>query len=167
MRRRGGFNGGALGALAGLVWTSEAFAQTCDMAAAEAELRARHAAVIEHHLTGDVEAWLAGESDVIVGGGDGEVTTSTKAERRARRSAYLKATEFTRYEDTETPVVEVSRDCSLGWVIVEVAVEGTTETADGPAPLAFRSSWVELYRRVDGDWLMVGSVSDVVLEEAG
>ncbi|GAB4522115.1 MAG: hypothetical protein Tsb0010_06320 [Parvularculaceae bacterium] len=154
------FAAAALGAA-----SASAAAQSCDRGAAEAELRARHQAVIGHHLSGDVEAWLAGETDEVIVGFGGDVFVSAREDRRARRADYLGRNVYSRYEDTVAPVVEIAGDCSIAWLIAAVAVAGEARRDDGSMePFAFRSSWIELYKRIDGEWKMVGNVSDVVPE---
>jgi hypothetical protein len=59
------------------------------------------------------------------------------------------------------PVVRVSNDNSLGWVIAQVRAAGVQTTKDGASrPLSFESAWIELYERRDGKWLRVGNVSN-------
>ena len=134
-------------------------AATCDVAVAEHELRAMHAAVIARHLDGDVDAWMATESESVIVGSRGELTTSGP-ERAARRREYLGSTHFDVYRDMVEPVVRVSDDCSLGWVMVQVEASGAQSHGNLRMPFAFQSAWIELYERRDGAWLGVGNVSN-------
>ncbi len=59
------------------------------------------------------------------------------------------------------PQVKVSRDGTLGWVIVQVRAAGVQSTAGGGTqPLAFESAWIELYERRGAQWFRVGNVSN-------
>jgi hypothetical protein len=60
------------------------------------------------------------------------------------------------------PIVQVSRDGTLGWVIVQVQAEGE-RVSDGNAKHAvtFEAAWIELYEKRNGTWLRVGNVSSV------
>jgi len=120
-----------------------------------------HQAAIQAHLDQDVEALLEDESDDYVVASRGQVTHPTKQERRDRLGPYLAATEFSVYRDEIEPVVTVSQDGTLGWVIVRIYARGTQSSPDGKAqPVEFRSAWVELYEKRNGRWLRVGNVSN-------
>ena len=128
---------------------------------ASAELLALHQAVIDAHATSDVELLLRDESDEYVVANRGEITTPSKAARRARFSAYLGSTKFAVYRDEVAPVVRVSEDGTLGWVIVQVYARGEQRGESGQAtPVEFTSAWIELYERRDGRWLRTGNVSN-------
>lgn len=134
-----------------------------DLDALRAELVALHEASVEAHLRGDAGFFAEDlvEDYVVVSGA--EIVRPTAEEVRQQFESYLSSTEFQRYETTDGPIVGVSDDGSVGWIITAVEVEGTV--ADG-SPLAFRSAWLSLYRRVDGQsWSMVANVSNVVARE--
>lgn len=126
-----------------------------------AALQAAHETVLQAHRDGDVERWLGVESDSYVVANRGRVTFPTMEERRAAREPYLANTRFSRYEDVSEPFVTISDDGSLGWLIAEVAVTGRQTLPDGSVE-AVESvyAWIELYRRVDGEWRLVGNVSN-------
>ncbi len=76
-------------------------------------------------------------------------------------SAYFEASEFQTYGDMVPPVVKVSADGTLGWVIAQVEVAGAQAVADGEsASLAFVSAWIELYEKRGGEWARIGNVSN-------
>ena len=81
--------------------------------------------------------------------------------RRAAREPYLRATTFSVYKDVRTPIVTISDDGTLGWLITEVEVRGTHVAEDGTeTPVEAIWAWIELYRKRDGQWTMVGNVSN-------
>lgn len=133
-------------------------------AADERELVRLHAEVLENHRTANVDRWLSNEAEA---GGDAYVVASrgalnrpTKSERRARLQRYLTSTTFREYRDLVAPIVKISRDGSLGWVIVQVHAEGVQRTEGREEPLEFTSAWVELYEKQGGRWVAVGNVSN-------
>jgi hypothetical protein len=127
-----------------------------------AALLAAHKNVLRAHLEGDLESWMAGESEDYVVVNRGEVTFPTKAERRARLGPYLQNTTFTKYRDLIEPIVKVSDDGTLGWVIVQVEIAGTREMPNGDAvPVDSVWGWIELYEKRDGTWINVGNVSNM------
>jgi hypothetical protein len=128
---------------------------------AEAELLALHAALIEAHLEGDIDSWMAIEATAYVSVNGGRVSFPTVADRRSGRSAYLDSTTFEVYRDLRDPIVRVSEDGTLGWVIAEVEVRGETEAVDG-GTTSFHDvwAWVELYERTPSGWVMAGNASN-------
>lgn len=126
-----------------------------------AALRAHHETILAAHRTGDVDRWIGLEADTVITANAGTITFPDRAARRAARAAYLERTAFTTYADLRPPIVEVSADGTLGWVLATVEVEGTTVDAEGgPRPLAAVWAWIELYRKVDGRWQLVGNLSN-------
>ena len=127
----------------------------------ESELLALHRDVMVAHLKSDVDALLAPEADDYVVVSRGEVTRPSKAERAERLGPYLRSTKFEIYEDLVPPVVKVSPDGRLGWVVVQVRAKGVQTQPDGTsAPLEFQSAWIELYEKRGGRWLRTGNASN-------
>lgn len=124
------------------------------------QLLALHQKVLEAHLRRDAELLLMDESDDYVVGSRGEVHTPTLAERRSRLTPYLQRTVFDVYRDTVPPMVKVSADGTLGWVLVQVLVQGKQETDSGEwLPLEATWAWMELYEKRNGVWLRTGNIS--------
>ena len=127
----------------------------------DAELRRMHELVLQAHRAGEVAPWLAIEADSYVVARRGELDFPTKSERREARSSYLGSTRFASYRDLREPIVMVSKDGSLGWLIAQVEATGVQALPDGTEqPLHFISAWIELYRKGPGGWRMVGNVSN-------
>lgn len=74
----------------------------------------------------------------------------------------MSSRDHTRYDDIIRPIVKISKDGTLGWVIVQVGVEGSRLNEDGGpgSPFNFVSAWIELYEKKDGNWKMIGNVSN-------
>lgn len=120
-----------------------------------------HQVTLDAHLTSDVELLLRDEGDEYVVVNRGEISYPTKAERRARFTPYLAATTFEVYRDEVPPLVTVSADGTLGWVVVQVYARGRQTAAEGDSrPLEFTSAWIELYKKVSGRWQRIGNVSN-------
>jgi hypothetical protein len=124
-------------------------------------LRALHEKVILAHRQSNVETILEDEGADYVVANRGEVTRPTLEERRERLGSYLRRTTFSEYRDVTDPVVTISSDGSLGWVIVQVRATGIQTTESGEKePVEFVSAWIELYEKRQGRWLRVGNVSN-------
>jgi ketosteroid isomerase-like protein len=126
------------------------------------EILALHQAVLNAHRAKDVEALLAAEADEIVQVSRGEVLFPLREERVERFQRYLRITEFTDYRDLIDPIVRVSRDGSLAWLIAQVHVAGI-QTAEAGEAESFDTTWawIELYEKRDHRWVRVGDVSNV------
>lgn len=123
----------------------------------EAVLRDLHAKVVRAHLERRVALLMEDEAADSVVAGRGEITRPTLDERRARFTTYFRDTAFTEYRDLVEPLVHVSADGTLGWVMVQVRALGTR--SDG-GPVDFTSAWIELYEKRAGRWWRVGNVSN-------
>lgn len=93
---------------------------------------------------------------------NGEVVPVTGADSEAMMERIFSSRDHTRYDDLIRPIVEVSDDGSLGWVIVQVEATGVLFDESGaPAgPLQFTSAWISLHRKQDGEWRQIGNVSN-------
>ncbi len=126
-----------------------------------AALEAMHAGVLEAHRSGDIGAWMAQEADTVVSANRGVISFSSHEERRTRRERYLNTTTFDVYRDLRPPIVMVSEDGTLGWVIAEVEMKGTASSAGGArTPVEAIWAWIELYEKRAGVWKAVGNVSN-------
>jgi hypothetical protein len=120
-----------------------------------------HEDVMEAHRTGKADLLLRNESSEYMVAGRGEISRPSLEERRTRFTRYLGTTRFSEYVDVVPPVVKVSADGSLGWVIVQVRAKGVQTSDSGkPEPLEFESAWIELYERGAQGWQRVGNVSN-------
>lgn len=125
-----------------------------------------HELVLQAHRAGEVEAWLEIEADSFLVAGRGEIDFVTRDERRDARSRYLRGTGFSSYRDLREPIVTISDDGTLGWLLAQVEATGVRTVPDGTEEqLHFVSAWIELYRKMDGQWMMVGNVSNLRPED--
>jgi hypothetical protein len=127
----------------------------------EEALRALHARVIRAHRESNPALLFEDVAADFVQANRGEIKRPTIEERRSRFASYLGATTFEEYRDLVEPVVKVSKDGTLGWVIVQVKARGVQKTDTGAQePLEFVSAWIELYEKRDGRWVSVGNLSN-------
>lgn len=103
-----------------------------DTRSADADtLRALHARVIRAHMQSNVNLILADETEDYVVANRGEITRPSLNDRRNRMGSYLERTRFESYVDLVDPVVEVSEDGTMGWVIVQIEAKGVQTGDDG------------------------------------
>ena len=125
-----------------------------------AQILALHEKILEAHRANSVDMMLQGAADDYVLVTRGEVLYPDIEERADRFREYFSITTFDRYEDTIDPVVRVSADGTLAWLIARVEVSGTQQADDSEQAFEFTSAWIELYEKRDGQWTQVGNVSN-------
>jgi hypothetical protein len=124
-------------------------------------LRQLHEQVMRSHRQSDIEGLLEHDAKEYVLVDRGVISRPSLEERRARLGSYLGRTRFEVYRDVIEPIVSVSKDGTLGWVVAQVHARGMQRsTAGKEEPLEFDSAWIELYEKRGGRWYAVGNVSN-------
>ena len=119
-----------------------------------------HEAGLKAHIDRDIDALLATQAEDFVLLNRGEISLPSKQQRQKFLGPYLAATTFDYYRDKVPPLVKVSRDGSLGWVMAQVEARGMTVTAEGERkPVEFEVAWIELYERRGKEWISIGNAS--------
>ena len=133
--------------LSGFMFTLVAFLLTSSVMKADEmltgdvkEILKLHKGVLESHIGNDVNGILASESEQIVVVSRGEVQFPSRSERVKQFKQYLKGVEFEEYRDLISPIVRVSDDGTLGWLITQVKITGTHNNSDGKQ-IPFESIW--------------------------
>ena len=134
----------------------------------EEQLLALHEEGLQAHRKSDVDLLLKAEEDDYVVSSQGGISHPDREARRQFLGPYLESTRFSVYRDQIPPVVKVSRDGSLGWVVAQIEARGDQTQPDGTVePLEFVSSWIELYEKRNGRWFRIGNVSNFKPESGG
>lgn len=127
----------------------------------EERLKAMHGRLLQAHRDAAVDTWMALESREFVSVNGGRVSFPSAEARREGREAYLESATFAAYRDLREPVVRVSEDGTLGWLVAEVEVRGSRREADGSrAEFHDVWAWVELYEKTSEGWKMVGNAAN-------
>ncbi|MCO6512737.1 MAG: hypothetical protein J5I65_18285 [Aridibacter famidurans] len=128
----------------------------------EQNLLRLHRVVMDDHFFGDASGMKSINRAPFTVVSEGEVCTMTDAESDAGFDRIMGSRDYTVYDDLIRPVVKISKDGSLAWVVVKVYAKGVRFDSEGkPAgPLEFTSGWIELYEKTDGEWRMTGNVSN-------
>ena len=148
--------------LLGLVWIVQSTGAVTPLGP-EADRRALlaiHEEFKAAHLRADADAVLGRLAESYVQVNRGEVRYPESAEMASRMQEYLESTRFTHYRDLRPPVVRVSADGTLGWVIVQLEARGVRAGPDGSErPVDFVCAWIYLFEKHGGRWTNVGDVS--------
>lgn len=122
---------------------------------AESELLAVHAADRRAHFERDVDGLLAHVGDEIVDVREGNVRRMTRDELRSRFRDYFAKARFSAWDDLAAPVVHVSPDGRLGWMIVQVHVVYTQARKNGTANATDETlAWMSAYEKRNGTWML-------------
>jgi hypothetical protein len=130
-----------------------------DTAGEGARLLALHEQAMEAHRKGDVELLLRADAEDFVLGSRGQISRPSLEQRRQFLGPYLRGVRFAEYIDVVAPVVHVSADGTMGWVVAQIKARGT-ELGGAGRSVEFESAWIELYEKRGGAWRRVGNVSN-------
>ena len=127
----------------------------------EDQLLHMHSELIRAHVEGRVDLWMSLEAQEYTSLNGGRITFPTMAAREEQRAAYLQGASFEVYRDLREPIVRVSDDGSLGWLMAEVQVSGTLLDQDGNrVPFHDVWAWVEFYEHTGEGWRLTGNASN-------
>jgi len=131
-----------------------------------AELLVAHEDALRAHREKDWSWFGEDTADPFLVATEGEVHPVSREEQLALFRSYFVRAEFSRYEDLAPPIVEVSRDGTLGWVLARVRAEGTErDPSDVPRAFADRWAWLMGYAYAGGRWVRVVNASGRVPTE--
>jgi hypothetical protein len=131
-----------------------------DVEKERAALLAQHDADRKAHFHRDVEGLLASTADGLISVRDGKVERQRAEQGRELFSNYFQNAEFEAWNDLEPPVVQVSPDGKMGWMINRVYVKFSKPGVGGARKaVEFTSAWLAAYEKRDGRWVMVANAS--------
>ncbi|MCU0459473.1 MAG: hypothetical protein MUE37_10350 [Bacteroidales bacterium] len=126
----------------------------------EAELLTLHQNLIRAHLTNDPGLSVQNLSENFASVKNGNITFPDREEILSGITDYVSNTTFSEYRDLQEPVVGLSEDGTVGWIIARVSVSGIRKLNDGTTrEVSFICSWMTLYRRIQGSWVTEAEVS--------
>jgi hypothetical protein len=119
-----------------------------------------HALAETAHLDKRADLLVASFSDSFLNVARGAVTRRTPAENRARFQAYFDRSTFQEWADLAPPIIRISPDGQMAYVIVQKRVRLTAPDSTG-VPRAEHTvfAWVELYEKRAGRWTLMAVAS--------
>ena len=131
-----------------------------DLEALRMEIADLHKVFINAHLHKDVDFFVQDLSKDYLSVSGGEIREPTVDEIRSRFSSYLNNTTFTEYRNLREPIIGLSKDGSIAWLIAQVKVAGKRKMEEGvEVELDFICAWITLFERQGDKWLRLGEVS--------
>jgi hypothetical protein len=131
-----------------------------DIDADRAELLRLHDLAQTAHLDKRPDLMVASFADSLLNIARGAVTVRTPAESRARFQAYFDRSTFQEWADLAPPIIRISPDGQMAYVIVQKRVRLTAPDSTGAQrPVHTIYAWVELYEKRGGKWTLMGVAS--------
>ncbi len=126
---------------------------------APVQIHRLHRKLLAAHCLGDAGMMgdlTAPEITVVSRGG---LFASSDRETRERFKEVFGRSDYQRYVDLKSPVIEVAESGDIGWAAVNVLAAG--EDKESGAPFEMEWAWVMLVRKIDGVWLNAGNASNM------
>ncbi len=143
-----------------LLIAATACAPAPDPAESAGSLLAVHDAGNRAHIETDVAALMENAAEEFVAVSNGQIYQQTRADVEAFFTSYFEGASYSEYADIEPPIVRVSDDGTMGWIISRLRANRTEPDADGvPRSRAFVYAGIMLYEKRDGKWMRVANVS--------
>lgn len=131
-----------------------------DLERERAALLELHANVRRAHFETDVEQLLANDADEWINVRDAKIVRRRREDDLRMFTEYFDSTTYHEWDDIEPPIVSVSHDASLAWMIVNVRVRRTKHGEE----LRFRYAGIETFEKREGRWIKVVEVGTFARE---
>jgi hypothetical protein len=108
------------------------------------------------HLENDARTFLAGNASQWYDIRNAGIRLRTKEEAFPSIEQYFKRTHFYDISEMAPPIIHLSTDASMAWMIGDIRVRATQEVSDGKEQnFSFRCAWVSIYEKHEGEWAQV------------
>lgn len=124
-----------------------------DLAADRAELLRIHDLHRQAHVERRADLLVSTFADTFRSISGGTVDAPTRADSRERFQAYFDRSTFLAWDDLAAPIIRISPDGRMAYVIVQKEVRVTTPDGSGAVSEAHTEyAWLEVYEKDDGVW---------------
>lgn len=138
------------------LWSQKPF----DLEGEEGELLKTHRRDRQAHFQTDADLLLTDHSEEFISVSRGKLNRPKKTEARKMFQAYFRNATYHEWDDLEPPVVRVSNDGSMAWLITRLKVRRTQKDAAGAdKEEKFVYAGIMTYEKRDGKWVKTANVS--------
>ena len=131
------------------------------------DLEKERAALLEIHRTDrrahfetDANLLLERFTDEFIYVSNGKIERSTRDELKKTFEDYFKNAKYYEWDDLEPPVIRISNDATMAWMIVRTKVRRIQKLASGEEkPRAFVYAGIMTYEKQNGRWIRIANVS--------
>jgi hypothetical protein len=133
---------------------------TVDLEKEKAALLRLHEADREAHFKTDVELLQQSSPEEFISVSRGKIHRVMKADERKFFTDYFRDATYYEWDDVEAPIVRVSKDGSMAWMITRVRVRRTQKNAvEEEKEEQFTYAGIMTYEKENGRWVRVANVS--------
>jgi hypothetical protein len=133
-----------------------------DLKKEEKNLLEIHNKTRQAHLELNAELMVSNFADQVFRVASGAISQSSKEEYRQNYMEYFSSSTYHEMDDLEPPVIRISKDASMAWMIVRTQVRFTYQDETGKeAEQAFIYAGIVTYEKQDGEWLRTANVATI------
>lgn len=126
----------------------------------KAKLLQLHKRALRAHLENDAQAFLAAYASQWYDVRQTGIRLRTKEEALPSIEHYFQRTHFSEITEVVAPIIHLSADTSMAWVIGDMRVRATQEVSEEKErDFSFRCVWVSIYEKHEGKWAQVVDAS--------
>jgi hypothetical protein len=111
------------------------------------------------HFETSAKGIMEHATDEFISVSDGRVQRTTRAENLKFFEEYFKGAKYYEWDDLEPPIVRVSNDASMAWMIVRTRVRRETQSGGKTTQRRFVYAGIMAYEKQGGRWGRVANVS--------
>ena len=127
---------------------------------AESELLSLHKEERRAHFDHNITFLVSHVAPQMLDVRDGRVNRVSPGDVRDKFVQYFRNTQFSAWDDVEQPIVHVSPDGAVGWMIVHVRIAYTTTDSSGKTSNEDTvGAWMSSYEKQNGIWIMTAVTS--------
>lgn len=146
--------------LASLFLSGAAITPAVDLEKERAELLRQHKLAREAHFKRDANVLVASMAPETIYVRDGKVETRTRGENLERFKKYFASAEFSEWDDLMPPVIRISPDGKMAWMIVRMKGKYTQTSENGEKSTEeFVCAWMTTYEKQGSKWIHIANVS--------
>jgi hypothetical protein len=112
------------------------------------------------HFETNVDLLLNHSAETFVSVNAGKIDRSSRAQMKEMFNAYFNNAKYYEWDDLETPIISISNDASIAWMIVRTRVRRTQKSDSGEVrDTSFVYAGIMTYEKRQGKWLRIANVS--------
>lgn len=119
------------------------------------------------HLKGDANMLANEVADTIWSVQFGDINASSRSDLAERFGAYFPNVKYEKWDNLETPLINISKDGSLATVSVKKIVIAASKTEEGNWTAADTTifAWTAAYKKEAGNWKIYSTTSTRRMED--
>ncbi len=133
-----------------------------DLVREKTKLLEIHAIIRKAHLELDATAMVSTFADPVIRVSRGTITRTSREDMEQNYAGYFQESTYHEIDDLEPPIVQVSQDATMAWVINRAKVRLTHKNESGDeAERAFVYAGIVTYEKQDGEWVRTVNVATI------